>query len=182
MNKWYKSAFVKGFLIFFSVLSAVVALLSFVIVSTYSVNIREVWNRKPIEYTDSKEFENLMCRATMEVLNRILYEDLFETDGKYNPDKWIDIMQYGYNEKNYEEEQGVRYKLSDLETWSEEYQNHQYIDETAPVVVCQKEDKTYYYYYWEEFLNLLREKKLVIDMEGYTACLLYTSPSPRDRG
>ena len=169
MNKWYKSAFVKGFLIFFSVLSAVVALLSFVIVSTYSVNIREIWNRKPIEYTDSKEFENLMCRATMEVLNRILYEDLFETDGKYNPDKWIDIMQYGYNEKKYEEEQGVRYKLSDLETWSEEYQNHQYIDETAPVVVCQKEDKTYYYYYWEEFLNLLREKKLVIDMEGYTA-------------
>ena len=30
-------------------------------------------------------------RATMDVLGQISYEDIFETDGKYNPDKLIDI-------------------------------------------------------------------------------------------
>ena len=37
MSKWYKSALVKGILIFLSVLSAITALLSLVIISTYSV-------------------------------------------------------------------------------------------------------------------------------------------------
>ena len=101
MSKWYKSALVKGILIFLSVLSAITALLSLVIISTYSVSVKEIWNKKPTEYTDSKEFENQMCRATMDVLGQISYEDIFETDGKYNPDKLIDIMQYGYNGRHY---------------------------------------------------------------------------------
>ena len=104
MSKWYKSALVKGILIFLSVLSAITALLSLVIISTYSVSVKEIWNKKPTEYTDSKEFENQMCRATMDVLGQISYEDIFETDGKYNPDKLIDIMQYGYNGRHYDEE------------------------------------------------------------------------------
>lgn len=60
MSKWYKSALVKGILIFLSVLSAITALLSLVIISTYSVSVK-IWNKKPTEYTDSKEFENQMC-------------------------------------------------------------------------------------------------------------------------
>ena len=56
MSKWYKSALVKGILIFLSVLSAITALLSLVIISTYSVSVKEIWNKKPTEYTDSKEF------------------------------------------------------------------------------------------------------------------------------
>lgn len=112
MSKWYKSALVKGILIFLSVLSAITALLSLVIISTYSVSVKEIWNKKPTEYTDSKEFENQMCRATMDVLGQISYEDIFETDGKYNPDKLIDIMQYGYNGRHYDEEtERLRYKL-----------------------------------------------------------------------
>ena len=71
MSKWYKSALVKGILIFLSVLSAITALLSLVIISTYSVSVKEIWNKKPTEYTDSKEFENQMCRATMDVLGQI---------------------------------------------------------------------------------------------------------------
>ena len=92
MSKWYKSALVKGILIFLSVLSAITALLSLVIISTYSVSVKEIWNKKPTEYTDSKEFENQMCRATMDVLGQISYEDIFETDGKYNPDS-MDITE-----------------------------------------------------------------------------------------
>ena len=112
MSKWYKSALVKGILIFLSVLSAITALLSLVIISTYSVSVKEIWNKKPTEYTDSKEFENQMCRATMDVLGQISYEDIFETDGKYNPDKLIDIMQYGYNGRHYDEEtERLRYVI-----------------------------------------------------------------------
>ena len=96
MSKWYKSALVKGILIFLSVLSAITALLSLVIISTYSVSVKEIWNKKPTEYTDSKEFENQMCRATMDVLGQISYEDIFETDGKYNPDKLIDAVIVGF--------------------------------------------------------------------------------------
>ena len=40
MSKWYKSALVKGILIFLSVLSAITALLSLVIISTYSVSVK----------------------------------------------------------------------------------------------------------------------------------------------
>lgn len=169
MSKWYKSALVKGILIFLSVLSAITALLSLVIISTYSVSVKEIWNKKPTEYTDSKEFENQMCRATMDVLGQISYEDIFETDGKYNPDKLIDIMQYGYNGRHYDEEmEGLRYKLSDLQKWSEEYQ-HNYAAQEKPIVVCQKADKTYHYYYWDEFLNLLKEKTLTVDIDEYTS-------------
>lgn len=50
MSKWYKSALVKGILIFLSVLSAITALLSLVIISTYSVSVKEIWNKKPTEY------------------------------------------------------------------------------------------------------------------------------------
>ena len=85
-------------MIFLSVLSAITALLSLVIISTYSVSVKEIWNKKPTEYTDSKEFENQMCRATMDVLGQISYEDIFETDGKYNPDKLIDIMRMDITE------------------------------------------------------------------------------------
>lgn len=49
MSKWYKSALVKGILIFLSVLSAITALLSLVIISTYSVSVKEIWNKKPTE-------------------------------------------------------------------------------------------------------------------------------------
>lgn len=45
MSKWYKSALVKGILIFLSVLSAITALLSLVIISTYSVSVKEIWNK-----------------------------------------------------------------------------------------------------------------------------------------
>ena len=169
MSKWYKSALVKGILIFLSVLSAITALLSLVIISTYSVSVKEIWNKKPTEYTDSKEFENQMCRATMDVLGQISYEDIFETDGKYNPDKLIDIMQYGYNGRHYDEEtERLRYKLSDLQKWSEEYQNN-YATQENPIVVCQKADKTYHYYYWDEFLSLLKKKTLTVDIDGYTS-------------
>lgn len=41
MSKWYKSALVKGILIFLSVLSAITALLSLVIISTYSVSVKK---------------------------------------------------------------------------------------------------------------------------------------------
>ena len=68
-------------------------------------------------------------------------------------------MQYGYNGRHYDEEmEGLRYKLSDLQKWSEEYQNN-YATQENPIVVCQKADKTYHYYYWDEFLNLLKRKR-----------------------
>lgn len=41
MSKWYKSALVKGILIFLSVLSAITAMLSLVIISTYSVSVKK---------------------------------------------------------------------------------------------------------------------------------------------
>ena len=78
-------------------------------------------------------------------------------------------MQYGYNGRHYDEEtERLRYKLSDLQKWSEEYQNN-YATQENPIVVCQKADKTYHYYYWDEFLSLLKKKTLTVDIDGYTS-------------
>lgn len=163
MNKWYKSSVMKGVLILIAIVSAMSGGISLLIMSTYSVSAKEIWNKKPKEYTESKEFENQICRATMEVLNRIQYEEWFETEGKYDPEKWIDVTQYSYRGKEFEKQSGLKYRLSDLEQWSMEY------GEGDQIIVCQKEDGTYYYYYREEFLKLLKERKLIINMDGYTS-------------
>ena len=163
MNKWYKSSVMKGILILIAIVSAMSGIISLLIISTYSVSTKEIWNKKPKEYTESKEFENQMCRATMEVLNRIQCEEWFETEGKYDPEKWIDVTQYSYRGKGFEKQSGLKYRLADLEQWSMEY------GEGDQIIVCQKEDGTYYYYYREEFLKLLKERKLIINMDGYTS-------------
>lgn len=164
MNKWYKSSVMKGLLILIAIVSAMSGIISLLIISTYSVSTKEIWNKKPKEYTESKEFENQMCRATMEVLNWIQYEECFETEGKYDPEKWIDVTQYSSGRRNeFKKQSGLKYRLSDLEQWSMEY------GEGDEIIVCQQEDGTYYYYYKEEFLKLLKERKLIINMDGYTS-------------
>lgn len=168
MNKWYKSSVMKGILILIAIVSAMSGIISLLIISTYSVSTKEIWNKKPKEYTESKEFENQMCRATLEVLSRIQYEDYFETEGEYDPEKWIDVVQYSYSGNDFGKPSGLKYQLSELEEWSMEYVEG-IIRADGQIIVCQKEDGTYYYYYLEEFLKLMKEKKLIINMDGYTS-------------
>ncbi len=168
MDKWYKQPITKGILVFIAILSAFVLLISTLLVDTFTADegIDSLFKENRNEYTESKNFFNQMSEATGEVLQRVKLIENFETNGKYNPDKLVDIMEYAstgiISGKN---TSGLAYKLEDLRKWSENFYNYSY---SAPLVVCQKPDGSYFYYYLNDFTNLVNEGKLQFEVSGYS--------------
>ncbi len=119
------------------------------------------------EYEDSEDFNMLVEDSVYEAMNRIRLEQMFETDGAYNPDKIVDIMDYSRNwvitGNNHS---GVAYTLDELKDWSEDFYagEGQLYDENS-VIVCEQPDGSYYYYYLDDFLMLFDRGELRIEFD-----------------
>lgn len=130
------------------------------------------------EYEDSYEFETEVMNSAYQVMSGIESEKMFETDGKVDVDKLVDVQEY-YKEDTISGQNiyGLTYRLGDLLDW---YQKLVYSDSTsyaaetessyttdtsvsalesentdaedvkAPIV-CKYPDGSYYYYSQDDF-------------------------------
>ncbi|MCI8835955.1 MAG: HAMP domain-containing histidine kinase [Ruminococcus sp.] len=165
MRNWHRSIIAKVMLIITAIATSAVAALSFVLLmgfsSTLSMSMNDLFQEvKAFEDTDG--FENLLYSATMDVLNGVQIKEQLETDGKYNPDQLVDVMEY-YDSQTItgKNESGLAYTVEELGTWSQKDGNR----ELEEIVVCKKTDNTYHYYYMNEFEALLENGSLKLEMD-----------------
>lgn len=167
MGKWYRRPITKAILLLLAHLTAVVTAISLLFVIAVSVVQGDIgfFQDSEKEYEDSGSFENLMCTVSLNAIESIRIKNNFETDGKYNPAKTVDIMAYAEDEViSGESNYGLAYKLEDLNNWGTEYGESGYTTYNRNIVVCQKPDSSYYYYYMDDFLALAEAGELNINM------------------
>lgn len=122
------------------------------------------------QYEDSYDFETEIMNSAYQVMSGIDSEQMFETDGKVDEDKLVDIQEY-YKDDTISGQNlyGLTYRLGDLLEW---YQKLVYSDSTtysgsessyeagssdaedvkAPIV-CKYPDGSYHYYSQDDFNN-----------------------------
>lgn len=169
MNRWYRKTVVKVITVIVGIVSGAVFCASLLAAVSLAgtVNPSDIRTLLTQEYEDSEDFNMAVEDSVYEIMNRIRLEQMFETDGAYNPDKLVDIMDYsrdwlitGANHS------GVAYTLDELRDWSEDFYTGegQLYDENS-VIVCEQPDGSYYYYYLEDFISLFDRDELRIEFD-----------------
>lgn len=169
MKNWYKKPVTKGILFLLAHIMAVSAVLSLAVVMTFSGNLGrgDFLEASGRPYEESVSFKNMVSNATWNVMEGISMKNNFESDGKFNPNKLVDIVDLAKNGTiTGENENGLAYELEDLVNWSVEYAEDGANYDENNVVVCEKPDGTFYYYYMNEFVSLVEDGKLLIDIEN----------------
>ena len=194
MNRWYKKTVTKAVLLVLAVLSGAVFVTNLFGALTIAgtANPAELWGMTDQSFEDTEDFNMQVENVMMEIMNQMRLENLFETDGAYNPDKVIDIMEYdkqGSGGVSGENVSGIAYTLEELESWSEDYVSGEgdIYDENG-VIVCERPDGSYYYYYLSDFLTMFETGQLAFEAEdtdqGTILDLLeegaYTTPGQYD--
>lgn len=168
MKNWYRKPVTKAILLLFAHIMAVAAVLSIVVLLAFAGNMKGEdfvdFSNKP--YEESESFKNMVYNATWSVMEGLSMKHNFETEGKYDPNKLVDIVDLARNGKIAgENTSGLAYDLEDLKNWSSEYMEEGADYSENNIVVCQKPDGTYHYYYIGEFQSLIQDKKLLVEVE-----------------
>lgn len=157
-NKWYHSIGCKTVLLVMELVLAVLIVIGVMWICTYAgVKYLNPAISVPKQYEETVSFEKDMFYATLSAITFLDKEEKFVTNGQYDGNKEIDILNYGTKSTENQQPQVLKYHLADLLKWAEEYTD----SETGQgIVVCQKADGTYYYYYYEEFEQLINSGQL----------------------
>ncbi len=167
MKKWYRSTLVKAVLESIVIITAILMMLSAVLLIGYqgegTVTSNYILQFKSGKFEDSITFADRMREVASNVLDGIASREQIETeDGKYDPDRLVDVKKFYENNKiTGKNESGLAYTLEDLGEWGKQFYKGNY--ESTDIVVCEKPDGTYYYYYLSEFETLLVNKKLQVE-------------------
>lgn len=156
-RKWYKSNLTKIILVLLAHIMMVVLIAGFMWVLAYPALRQEIFAGSPAkEYKDTVNFSAQMQEYSRNVATGISTKNLLETDGKYNPDKIINIVDYTGNESD--GQTTLSYRLGDLIDWYKKICENE--PEREQIVVCKKADGTYYYYKLSEFQEQIRSGEL----------------------
>ena len=172
-NAWYKTKLAKAILVLLSILCSVTMVVSVLWFVSYSVLREELLNGKPAgAYEDTLSFDTKLQEYNYQVTYGLSQNSIFETEGKFNPNKIIDIKEY-YEKMTVsgENRSGLAYTLGDILAWYEEdvsvyYSEEDAISEEERVIVCEKTDGTYYYYSYAEFQARVKNGELQFLPEG----------------
>ena len=168
MNQWYRRTLTKVIVLLTGILSGAAFITSLGVILTFTdtVNPSEIMSLVQESYEESADFNMSVENAVSEVFEMFRLEDVFETDGAYDPDKEIDIMEYaGTGKAGGNNASGLMYTLEDLINWGEEFNSQGGGVYQEDVIVCQREDGTYYYYYRNDFFNLFENGEFTIEFE-----------------
>ena len=150
MKRWYRKTVVKVVAVIVGIVSGAVfaASLLAAISLAGTVNPSDIRRIMTQEYEDSEDFNMSVENSVYEIMNRIRLEQMFETDGAYNPDKLVDIMDYSRNLViTGDNHSGVAYTLDELKDWGEDfYAGEGQLYDDNSVIVCEQPDGNYYYY------------------------------------
>lgn len=165
-QKWYRSNVTKAVLVILAHIMIIVMTASSMWIISYPTLREELFaGEKARKYEDTRHFVEEMQNLSHQAVAGIGTKAIFETDGKYNPDKIIDIEQYFFdNSVSGKNESGFAYRLEDLLSWYEYLQNSgdgaEEDDITDQIIVCKKADGTYHYYLLAEFYDRIQSGKL----------------------
>lgn len=168
MKKWYKSPVVKGIMLAASIVSAIVAAVSLVFVFSFSgMQSGDGGLRfSGKDYQESEAMQDMIYEASMSILEELHYKNLFERDGKYDPEMIVDVIEYAEDGTiSGENNSGLAYKLGELVKWGEKLNSGYEGYQERAIVVCQKPDGTYYYYDMQEFKSLVENGELILELE-----------------
>lgn len=171
-RKWYRSNIVKALLIIAAHITAVVIVACFLWITAYPTLRVEIADGNPArEYKDTRNFASRMEGYSRGLTSGITAKRLFEDQGKYNPDKLVDLEEY-YNTGTFtgKKKDGLVYKLGSLLDWYHEMDGE--TDTPERIIVCKKKDGTYFYYRISEFYELVSNDELQFaaanEESGYT--------------
>ena len=168
MRKWYESGILKTVLLILAVVATTVGFMSFTVImncaGTFSVE--DFYSTEGKAYEDTEGFEELLSIAVENSLDEESIMENIETDGKYDPKKLVDIMEY-YEQGDISGENvsGLAYHMEDLLAWYKAIGDDVWNYKNNNIIVCQKPDGTYYYYYNGEFEKLLEEGELRLEVD-----------------
>ena len=144
MKRWYRKTVVKVVAVIVGIVSGAVfaASLLAAISLAGTVNPSDIRRIMTQEYEDSEDFNMSVENSVYEIMNRIRLEQMFETDGAYNPDKLVDIMDYSRNLViTGDNHSGVAYTLDELKDWGEDfYAGEGQLYDDNSVIVCEQPD------------------------------------------
>ncbi|EEG72646.1 sensor histidine kinase [[Clostridium] hylemonae] len=165
MNQWYKTNLTKGILIVAEHVLAVVAAASLVWVLTYPALMGDLFSGHAAKkFEDSTAFSGQLQTATTGILEGVNTRGLFETEGRYDPERIVDIKEFYDNDNiNNKNSSGLAYRLGDLRKWAESspYSDGNIIDDSKePIIVCKRSDGTFRYYYFAELEQLVNDGEL----------------------
>ena len=157
MNKWYRKTGVKAIVLIVAILSGAMLITNLLSLMNLagSTDLPSLWTMSQQPFEESQEFNYMVENYMDDVLTQIRLENLFETDGKMNRNKEIDVMEYSKNDTaNGENVSGIAYSLEELINWGEDFDSAE-SDNYAKnsVIVCQKPEGTYEYYYTSDFMT-----------------------------
>ena len=131
-----------------------------------TINPSQIINLVNESYEESPDFSTAVESSVAEVFEMFRLQDAFETEGAYDPDKVVDVMEYADSGKiSGGNVSGVAYSLSNLIKWGEEFNSSDEGFYNNNVVVCQRSDGSYYYYYLDDFLNQIENGGLTIEFD-----------------
>lgn len=162
-EKWYRSNVAKTILLALEHVCLALMIVSMLCVCAFPYVAEEVMiGNKAKTYEDSLAFEEKLETYAWQILQGVGSEELFTTNGTYDPNKLIDIQEfydnYTVSGKN---KSGLAFRLGDIlenDDYSDEYDS---VDDQ--IVVCQKEDESYQYYTYEEFSSKIKDGKFELD-------------------
>lgn len=153
MKKWYQSSVCKGLLLLAAHASAVALAICIGIGLFYpGQDYGQIFLDKGTgKYEDTRGFSNALEEKAWDILALSGYKKVLCTEGKYDPEKVIDIEQFAKNGKVAKEPGELSFKLQDL---------IQVEENRETILVCQKpEGKLKYQYLTEDqFVQEVREK------------------------
>ena len=170
MNKWYRSAPVKGVLLLVQHVLVVLAVISLVWLAAYPGMTQDIFSGETeTSYARSEGFGQQAYYDSQSILNALADKDDLETDGQLDENKLVDIRTIcDTGHISGEDQNGLAYTVRELVDWGERLNsgNLSYSDNMSSyggedsVVVCQKPDGTYEYYYYEDLRSRIDSGEL----------------------
>ena len=96
MDQWYRRTLTKIILVLVGALSGASFVMSLAMALTFAGTANPAGIARMVNepYEESGDFSAAVGNMTQDVLAQFRVRDMMETDGAYNPDKVIDVMEY----------------------------------------------------------------------------------------
>lgn len=165
MKQWYKSSLAKAVLVILANVMAAVMAVTVMRIISYPVFREEIIDgSRPKSYENTKSFEQAFRNQSFQVMDGLHEVDFYETKGKYDPDKIVDIEEFQkHTTISGKNNSGLAYRLGDILDWNEKYNeainegSGDAAEETENfIVVCQKADASYQYYGFQDFAQKIK--------------------------
>ena len=172
MNKWYRSAPVKGALLLIQQVLVVLAVVGLAWLSAYPGLAQDIVSGSEGGYSQSEGFGQRVYWDSQNIISAVADKDGLETDGKLDETKLVDIKEMCETGTiTGENINGLAYTIGELSDWGKRIEsgnvsvtdnaayNNAY-NGTQNVIVCQKPDGTYDYYYYDDFKSRIEAGEL----------------------